>query len=1657
VLLGCGDVHNTKTWDRALGQVYGHDTNLYDTRDGNHASAAQRHLREVCPEMEQHVRVLPQFAMNSYVCDPPDGIKLRDLKLLDKCKNEQERLRNASIGDMVAIYKPGDFIAHMASITTAWKKTAMKHWANVSRAKLEEQYFPWSSTRDLEVFEYCTTTHCTMTSRRAVPAHERYIVIWQVTLALAVAMSVAALMCVFFGSLGTDHCMMYAVSIASTIIAPVAGKVVLAYVPLPCFLACVQLLLGTVLYLVARTALLRLRPDPACWTWLVEHPKEILMLAICWPLAIVSLNASIDTLPVTDVILLELAVMVLANRVSDCDTPNAFAGMLDKKSTIVLLCMLGSAMGTISDYKDFRLGFVFVHCFAVVAVRLITGSLSHADRTAVMPIATIANMLGAVGMLALSFAVGELKDWPEVLAQEHVWGSWTVVSVCIVSIVSMMQLLVQEEKQSSSPLARAAITTCTVLTAATMFPDVLDNLRMVRFCLFFFASQGFFLLYHYQRSVTQRIDQELESTTKRPIPQTDPMSCSNQELESPTKRTIPQTDPRSSSDQELKSTTKRTIRQTDPRSSSDDVSDKKRLFAVWMPRWLEISCAVLMSYLFTTALTMVNKVMLAKDALPFPCFSSALGVLTLGGGARLLVLCGKWEVMAISWKEYAQEILPFGGLSFLALCSGLYALELMPANLVQIAKVGTPVIMMCMNMLFGYIYSLTDFMLMGVIIFGLVCAMGTSEMTSTDDVNTIGLIACFGSGAIEALKIHMCGKVIQERSYQDLLYWGMPACAAYAMVMSAIVELKDLVHMLEFSKLWLLAASSVLGALVNATNVWMQLCLGGLNMKMITLSRNLIIGVVTTVVFHEKWDGTMIVGTLIAFCGTATWMQLNSDDAKKNKSVERNKTEPGPPSDANALEQPQQLAGPLEQPQQLADDLPMTHIILCVSIQFTFQFLFTTMIPLSEPLLGVQGGASMLAISGLLIGVMHIASPLAVAMCHLCPWGPRTQLLLCIMTAALGACLLAVATCLRHSTANIVCLFGGRILLGASSGAAMLAREYAASLVKSVESRQRVMSWIFRAGDLGLAAGPLVSMAAITWLESSNSLGCVLSLISLVICSVIAVGVARAIPYEWQSRKPVPVPMPTLKSNANARRDALVSSLSTSVCRVFCQAAWETTSMDVLPHQLGMSSMAACACISVPIFCTIPCQVALIQCRSLVELSDSTISSIALCVSFLGALMLSTASMIHYGVYIAGSALFMCGLSVSATMNDSMALTVATTGYITLQDVVFWQVFCQSIGGRLLGPPIGRFVYGDYATAGLVVCLCIVLMAAQVIWFMVLRSAEKEMVVNMKSQDWWVLRSMPVMSLCCGAVLAPHFLSIQDPHGDFVMLAVMVLLVFACIAIWSPVKQVWMARLGMSTQEIERVFTPLTFDLASYTEKYGRNALRMCDGVIRKGNHICFNVGKLIIIGQSSRYDKATVLTGATLCYFIFVSAQLVTVHQDNWIVNKVVFGGAPRVLDGRFRRWNVVFANASSFMGLLCVIMISGTWSKMMLAHEIEKALLVILWVPLGIGDALAEICGVLFGRQFFAVHGMGEVNEKSIEGCLGMFLSVVLIDGCVVFNLYLKSLITDLLAWLLFVVALALVTTMAETWSPRSTDNFSITTLGAGLAYVFLTIHGP
>jgi hypothetical protein len=251
---------------------------------------------------------------------------------------------------------------------------------------------------------------------------------------------------------------------------------------------------------------------------------------------------------------------------------------------------------------------------------------------------------------------------------------------------------------------------------------------------------------------------------------------------------------------------------------------------------------------------------------------------------------------------------------------------------------------------------------------------------------------------------------------------------------------------------------------------------------------------------------------------------------------------------------------------------------------------------------------------------------------------------------------------------------------------------------------------------------------------------------------------------------------------------------------------------------------------------------------------------------------------------------------------------------------------------------------------------------------------------------------------------------------------------------------------------------------ALLSNSHKKNWLRAIDMFCRKGSHIVvWGSGLLFFPFVGSRTAEfslgGSVLKLTIAPVFCFLSWRYQKKSDERrWRLLAFLYGGSDRIRDGQYGQINLLTATASSMYGIIGCIFLA----YMVLPAEEDvpaewNFVRLIIYLPLAIGDALGEIIGTPFGRHQFQVRGWGEINKKSIEGCAAVFFGSFL--PCLLVTLLLHSdrdEATSKGTKLGLPLSIAVLTTVTETLSFRSTDNFTIPVANALLVTVWRATIG-
>jgi len=231
-----------------------------------------------------------------------------------------------------------------------------------------------------------------------------------------------------------------------------------------------------------------------------------------------------------------------------------------------------------------------------------------------------------------------------------------------------------------------------------------------------------------------------------------------------------------------------------------------------------------------------------------------------------------------------------------------------------------------------------------------------------------------------------------------------------------------------------------------------------------------------------------------------------------------------------------------------------------------------------------------------------------------------------------------------------------------------------------------------------------------------------------------------------------------------------------------------------------------------------------------------------------------------------------------------------------------------------------------------------------------------------------------------------------------------------------------------------------------------RRNIKICDVLFRKGGHVVSLLSSVLVGDRITDDSIGHLLFANTLgCFLLTVGMALVTCkfhrpkHRTKWHCLSTIWGATDRIRDGRYAQQNSMLASISLTWGVTLAFFIS---KAALPAEEDAESLwsfaLAVVLLPLTFGDALGEIIGTPFGRHRFKVRGLGEINQKSVEGCVAVFVGSLV--PLIISSATMESATVLPSTWGLVSVT-AVLTVLTETLALRSTDNMVIPLFNAVL----------
>jgi len=245
--------------------------------------------------------------------------------------------------------------------------------------------------------------------------------------------------------------------------------------------------------------------------------------------------------------------------------------------------------------------------------------------------------------------------------------------------------------------------------------------------------------------------------------------------------------------------------------------------------------------------------------------------------------------------------------------------------------------------------------------------------------------------------------------------------------------------------------------------------------------------------------------------------------------------------------------------------------------------------------------------------------------------------------------------------------------------------------------------------------------------------------------------------------------------------------------------------------------------------------------------------------------------------------------------------------------------------------------------------------------------------------------------------------------------------------------------LKFSQPEIEKLTGPCAVIPTQEWLRRGGSWLYQCDSLSRKLPHVLHWAGlaQFTVLAAHTPWARFQFSVMGATCEIIALWAFS---RSTALVPNVLVWLASIRTNDGFARRMNLVYCKVSSVVGMGVTVPLSAFLLSRAFGDEHHTAFMFIVTLPCAYGDCLAEIIGVN-GKIRFDVYGLGERNNKSVEGMLAMFLGSVV--PCLPFAAAVGG-------WP-YLIIVGVLATIAETWTPRGFDNVSIpvfSAIGAAIA---------
>jgi hypothetical protein len=256
---------------------------------------------------------------------------------------------------------------------------------------------------------------------------------------------------------------------------------------------------------------------------------------------------------------------------------------------------------------------------------------------------------------------------------------------------------------------------------------------------------------------------------------------------------------------------------------------------------------------------------------------------------------------------------------------------------------------------------------------------------------------------------------------------------------------------------------------------------------------------------------------------------------------------------------------------------------------------------------------------------------------------------------------------------------------------------------------------------------------------------------------------------------------------------------------------------------------------------------------------------------------------------------------------------------------------------------------------------------------------------------------------------------------------------------------------GFSKEDRRRAYSSRRdgrFDVADFTARYSERRIRIADMVGRRGRFGTMALSGFFVLywnlASQPKARFATAFLADNLLDAVVLSWLFLGFYYVNGFLGAAVYGPQSRVMDGVLARANCLLINTLWAAFKFVLVPIGTRMAAIYPAREFAP-LYALIWGSYIVSDASSEIVGSLFGKQKLRVWGMGDVNRKSIAGTVACFVSSLVFCLWIVWANGLAA------PWLALAVLISVSNTALELFSPRGTDDFTMTVANALLCWAF------